>query len=109
MPEKMLEHTLSLSTPDLNRLKYLVGIEIASYVKSERIAEYDGENAFLVYDRPVTDEEPVYANHVLRSAQQEEYDGIVFLKERLNNIWSTSDEFKRWDNVTLNADGTYAS
>lgn len=82
------DYFLKLNTPQLNRVKYLVGIELASYVPASRVAAYDGDYPFLIVDHPVYDDaEVVQPDSILRSASQEEYNEVANLAQQLSDLW----------------------
>ena len=86
---------LRLNTPQMNRLKYLVGRELDRYIDADLVPEYDGDEPLLV----VSDHElggfPVVIDgktrYVLRSATKDEIEAVLDLKAQLDNLWAGND------------------
>jgi hypothetical protein len=93
---------LDLCTPQMNRLRYLTGVELSRIVSSDRCPTYIASHA-ETDTRPfpyliLTEEGArltgrlVHERDVLRSMDQEEMDQLQDLKRRLDNLFFTEDQ-----------------
>ena len=91
---------LHLNTPQLNRLRYLIGLEVGNYVPAadhpEFVAEYEVERDYLLVTDDVREDAPTIVvngkpKRVLRAAYDHEADMVLDLKAQLDNLWAGND------------------
>lgn len=86
---------LHLNVPQMNSLRYLIGRDLRSFIRTEEFnaqvpeeAKYDGEMPYLIIRTGWTEnlDEPLQ-DAALRSATQREYDFVANLQEQLDELW----------------------
>ena len=93
---------LDLCTPQMNRLRYLIGMELYRIVPSDSVPEYimgaaeddtpPSEYVHIKDGYKIMEDRTYPLDAILRTTDQDEVNYLTDLKRRLDNLWFTSDQ-----------------